>query len=109
MRHLFLALMLGTRSIMTPSQTGNTSLNPSSNSSNGVHTQVDTVVRTVNTDDVSASGECIDPVIGMMNAPGAAGIAWRMTTEDRATAMSPFAIGGGRSSACTEHDEPASG
>ncbi|MGF9764126.1 hypothetical protein AAII07_54385 [Microvirga sp. 0TCS3.31] len=48
----------------------------------------------MNTDDVSSSGECIDPVIGMMNAPGAAGSAWRMTTEDRATAMSPFAIGG---------------
>jgi hypothetical protein len=69
----------------------------------------DTVVRTVNTDDVSASGECIDPVIGMMHAPGAAGIAWRMTAEDRATAMSPIAIGGGQSSACTEQDEPASG
>jgi hypothetical protein len=54
-------------------------------------------LQTVNTDDVSTSGECIDTVIGMMNAPGAAGSAWGMTTEDRATAMLPFAIGGGQS------------
>jgi hypothetical protein len=53
--------------------------------------------RTVNMDDVSTRGGFIAPVTGMMNAPGAAGSAWRMTTEDRATAMLPFAIRGRQS------------